>query len=268
MQPLVKLEHVSLSRGHEPILHDISWTVGRGENWALIGANGAGKSTLLNIIAGYLWPSAGTVAVMGEVFGQVDLRELRKSIGWVSISLGDWFAAHHGDNTVLQVVASGKDASIGVPYKNISKDTTDLSYQALRNVRLDDKASRPFSVLSQGERQRVLLARTHMAAFQLLILDEPCTGLDIPSRELLLDSIEELAQRQELSLIYVTHHVEELRSSFTHGLLLERGRVARRGALNTVITNESLSNAFGIAIEVQWDYGRPWVKVAHKEYSS
>ncbi len=263
MPPIIEINHVSLSRGPQKILHDISWTVQRGENWALIGANGAGKSTLLNVIAGYLWPTSGTVSVMGEIFGHVDLRELRKSIGWVGISLSDEFAAHHGDNTAVQVVASGKDAAIGILSKNMSDQTDAQSRQALRTVRMGDKADQPFSVLSQGERQRVLIARARMAAFHLLILDEPCTGLDIPSREILLDSIEELSGNPDLSVIYVTHHVEELRSAFSHGLLLQEGRIVRSGLLSTVITNESLSSAFGIPIEVQWDYGRPWVKVVH-----
>lgn len=264
MPAIAELQHVNFSRNSESILKDVSWIIEEGENWALIGANGSGKSTLLNMITGYLWPSSGSVAVMGQRFGQVDLRELRKAIGWVSIALGDWFYSHHGENTVLQVAVSGEDASIGAAFRNISPELRDRGLEALQSVRLEDKFDRPFRVLSQGERQRVLLARSRMAAFRLLILDEPCTGLDIPSRELLLEGVEQLTLRADLSVIYVTHHVEELRSGFTHALLLDHGQAVQQGPLSTVITNASLSTAFGVPIEVQWDHGRPWAKVTSR----
>ncbi|WP_053959145.1 ABC transporter ATP-binding protein [Sulfobacillus thermosulfidooxidans] len=266
MAPLIELDHINFSRNGQNILQDISWRVEPGQNWALIGANGSGKTTLLNIITGYLWPSSGHVRVLGHEYGHVDLREIRKTIGWVSVSLGDWFFSHHGDNTVLQVVASGRDSSIGVPYRNISDDTKAHATKALEAVRMADKAERVYRLLSQGERQRVLLARAYMASFRLLILDEPCTGLDIPSREMVLDSIEQLAHEGEIALLYVTHHVEELRNTFSHGLLLDHGRILQQGRLDHVITNQTLSDAFGMPIEVQWDHGRPWVKVIHSTY--
>ncbi|AUW93587.1 ABC transporter ATP-binding protein [Sulfobacillus sp. hq2] len=261
MPAIVELQHVHLSRNNEPLLHDISWRIEPGQNWALMGANGSGKSTLLNIITGYLWPSSGDVRVMGHAFGQVDLRELRKSIGWVSISLGDWFYSHHGDNTVLQVTVTGEDASIGAPFKGMRPEQRDKALEALKAVHMVDKADRPFRVLSQGERQRVLVARAYMANFQLLILDEPCTGLDIPSREVLLQGVAQLTQRAQSSVIYVTHHVEELVAGFTHGLLLDKGRILKSGTLSTVVTNDALSTAFQVPIEVQWDHGRPWARV-------
>ena len=262
MDPILELSQINFVRGGSGILRDISWTIGPDQHWALIGTNGSGKTTLLKIITGYLWPSSGQVRVLGHTFGQVDLRELRKQIGWVSVSLGDWFTSHHGDNTVLQVVASGQDASIGASYRNISRETETRARRALETVRLDSKAAQAYRLLSQGEKQRVLLARAWMASLRLLILDEPCSGLDIPSRELLLDGIEHLSHDSHINLIYVTHHVEELRDIFSHALLLANGRVLGRGTLEEIITDHSLTDAFGLPIEVQWDHGRPWVKVA------
>ena len=261
MAPIIQLDHVDFTRNGQYILQDISWQVEKGQNWALIGANGSGKTTLLNIITGYLWPSSGHVRVFGQTYGHVDLREIRKVIGWVSVSLGDWFFAHHGENTALQVVASGQDSSIGVAYRNISDQTQRKALDALEKVRMDDKKDREYRLLSQGERQRILVARAYMASFRLLILDEPCTGLDIPSREILLDSIEQLGEQSHITLLYVTHHVEELRNTFSHGLLLNQGRVRHQGQLKEIITSESLTDAFRMPIEVQWDHGRPWAKV-------
>ncbi len=262
MEPVIQLDQVNFSRDGSAILQDISWTVRPAQHWALIGANGSGKTTLLKIITGYLWPSSGQVQVLGHTFGHVDLRELRKQIGWVSVSLGEWFTSHHGDNTVLQVVASGQDSSIGVAYRNISQEIKHKARQALEVVRMDTKADRQYRLLSQGEKQRALLARASMTSFRLLILDEPCSGLDIPSRELLLDGIEHLSHNPRNTLIYVTHHVEELRDVLSHALLLANGRILDQGRLKEIITDRSLTDAFGLPIEVQWDHGRPWVKIA------
>ncbi len=268
MEPIIQLTDINFSQHGLPILQNISWEVNPEQHWAVIGANGSGKTTLLKIVTGYLWPSSGLVKVLGQSYGQVDLRETRKQIGWVSISLGDWFTAHHGDNTVLQVVASGQDSSIGVPYRNISEETRQRAVQALEKVRLDTKRDREYRLLSQGEKQRVLLARASMASFRLLILDEPCSGLDIPSRELFLDGIEHLAHESHSTLLYVTHHVEELRNIFSHALLMANGRVLGQGLLEEIITDHSLTAAFGMPIEVQWDRGRPWVKVARTTTST
>lgn len=258
-QVVIRLTGVDFERGERRILHAIDWEVARGQHWALVGTNGSGKSTLLNIVAGYLWASRGTVDVLGQRLGRVDVRVLRQSIGWVGVGLTEWFGTHHRRDRVRDVVASGAFASIGL-YREVPDSTRAEAQALMRRFGVEELADEPFGVLSQGEKQRVILSRAWMAHPLLLILDEPASGLDVVARERLLATVAEMgADASGPTLIYVTHHVEEVLPVFTHTLLLGRGEVAARGTTTEVLTSERLSSAFGVALEVVWRARRPWV---------
>ena len=206
MNSIIELQNISLHRGKTQILKDISWNIKKNEHWALIGPNGAGKTSLLKIISGNLWPSSGKVKVLGKEFGKTDLRELKKKIGWVSSFLTEKIPQNED---ILGIVISGKFASFGV-YEKITEKDRKKAKGLLKLMSCDYIIDRSFSVISQGEKQKVLIARALMAQPLILLLDEPCIGLDIKARESLLASISKLCRETETTIIYVTHHFEEI----------------------------------------------------------
>ena len=256
---LLAMLNVSVVRDQQRILKDVNWRIDRGQHWALVGPNGSGKTTLLNIINGNLWPTRGTVSVLGQSFGDVDLRDLRRRLGWVSQSLVERVVRYHGGDQALDVVLSGIDASIGL-YRMPGADDRARAAELLDQLGVQPLAGRPFGLLSQGERQRVLLARAWSNRPELLILDEPATGLDLVARESLLQGMSQLpADANAPSTIYVTHHIEEVLPWFSHALLLSQGEVVAQGEKREVLSDRPLSRAFGMNIEVVWRKARPWL---------
>jgi iron complex transport system ATP-binding protein len=233
-----------------PILEGIRWSIARGEHWALVGANGSGKSTLLSIVAGDLWPSVGVVRVLGEEYGRVDKRELRKRIGVVSSAL---FEALPNSDTGVEVAASGISAMIG-RLGPLEPADLERGRRALALVSATSTAPKPYGVLSQGEKQRVMIARALVNEPDLLILDEPCNGLDPVARERFLRDLGSLDRDANgPTQIHVTHHLEEVPSFVTHALVLAEGRVLKCGLVDDVFTPECLSAAFGAPCHVAVD---------------
>jgi iron complex transport system ATP-binding protein len=230
-----------------PILADISWRVEAGEHWALVGENGSGKSTLLSIVSGELWPSRGVARVLGEEYGRVDKRELKKRIGVVSASLG----AHlHGHDSAVEVASSGLDARIG-QLGPLSTAERARGLAALAAIGAAEYADKTYGVLSQGERQRVLIARALINQPALLILDEACAGLDPVAREHFIDDLGALARTLGgPTQIHVTHHIEEIPTFVTHALLLKGGTTLFAGPVDRALTSERLTAAFGVRCHV------------------
>ncbi|MDF2722097.1 MAG: molybdenum transporter ATP-binding protein [Paenibacillus sp.] len=256
---IIDIEHVTYRPSGVTLLNDVSWQVSRGEHWALLGLNGSGKTTLLNLINGYFWPAQGSVSVLGHRFGEVDLRELRKAIGWVSTSLQE--KLYVSDRT-QNIVISGKHASIGL-YDKTSDDDIGLARSLMEMLGCAHLWDREFRTSSQGEKQKLLIARALMAKPRILILDEPCNGLDLFSRERLLASIRDLAASEAApTLIYVTHHTEEILPVFTHALLLRRGEVVRSGLCEDVLTTATLSAFFESPVMLEKHNDRVYVRAA------
>ncbi|HWQ30122.1 MAG TPA: ABC transporter ATP-binding protein [Negativicutes bacterium] len=238
---IIEAKHVSVIRETKYILKDINWSVGDGEHWAILGLNGSGKTTLLDMLNGYTFPSKGEISVLGQTFGRYDWRELRKSIGWVSTALQERL---YVSETVEDIVLSGKFASIGL-YENTDSEDRDFARGLLSRLGCLELYGRIYQTLSQGEKQRVLIARGLMSSPKLLILDEPCTGLDIFAKEKLLSIIEKLSSEQDApTIIYVTHLTEEILPTFSHTLLLRRGEVHSAGETVSILTEDNLSDFF------------------------
>lgn len=250
---VIDVRDVTWNRDNKMILEQVSWEVKQGEHWCLLGLNGSGKTTLLNMINGYIWPTSGSVSVLGKKFGTFDLRELRKQIGWVSTSLQQRL---HGHETVQKIVLSGKFASIGL-YDNIEESDEDKALSLIKLLGCERLLGRTYDTLSQGERQRVLIGRALMASPKLLILDEPCTGLDIFARDQLLHMIQAIAREPDApTLIYVTHHIEEIMPCFNKTLLIKQGAVFSSGNTADQLTSAHLSEFFDSAIEVRQELGQ------------
>ena len=230
------------------ILHDVNWQVRRGQHWVILGANGSGKTSLLSALTGYLMPTAGEITVLGQTYGESDWRELRKKIGLVSSSIRQMMAE---EEPALATVASGKYAMIDF-WGELTRLEKIQARKLLRQVECEYLADRPWRVLSQGERQRVLIGRALMAKPRVLILDEPCAGLDPAARDHFLQFIERLGRRKTApTLVLVTHHVEEIEPVFSHVLILKQGAVLAAAAKSAALNSRLLSTAFGLPLRLK-----------------
>lgn len=251
---IAALEGVGIRRytTGQVILDAVDWSVRSGEHWALLGANGAGKTTILRLIGALMFPTVGTVEVLGHRLGSVDVRELRAVIGLVSGA-----QKVPQDATGHTVVLTGATGTVQPLWRKYDEAARERAHELLAELDCKELAERPFGVCSGGQRARILIARALMADPRLLLLDEPFNALDLPSREDLIDALHRLAlDRPELATVTVTHHLEELSPAIGHALLLRDGRVQARGPVDEVLTGERMTACFGRPIEVSRHEGR------------
>jgi iron complex transport system ATP-binding protein len=253
MTTVLEIADVTFRRDGKQIIDGISLTVNAGEHWALLGPNGAGKSTLLGFCAAVTFPTTGTVRVLGSQMGHTDLAVLRRAIGHVNPRHRLQYSL-----TVREVVLTGITATIDIPMRWApSQAEADRADAMLAAVGMTRKADAVWPTLSQGERGRTLIARALVSEPELLLLDEPTTGLDVAAREQLLETIDSLDQTHpEVASILVTHHLEELPTTTTHALLIADGRTVASGPARETITTDHVTAAFSYPITVGYDQGR------------
>jgi iron complex transport system ATP-binding protein len=250
---ILNVSGLCVSRGRTEILRGVDWRVRKGEHWVILGPNGCGKTSLLKSVTGYLSPSSGSIALLGRRYGETDWRDLRLKVGIVTSALQ---ASIPPAETALETVVSGRYAQLDL-WAHPTRAEAAEARRLLRFVGGAHLARREWTYLSQGERQRILIARSLMARPRLLILDEPCAGLDPVAREEFLWFVDALARRRAgPALVLVTHHAEEIMPAFTHALLLRGGRVFASGLKATVVSTRRLSGAFGARIRVRRARGR------------
>lgn len=245
---IIRVQGLQVNRYNARVLDGIDWTVRPNENWVILGPNGAGKTTLLSCLMAYVPPSKGTIDVLGARWGQYDWRKLRERVGIVSASL-----LHRipDAETALAVVVGGLHAQMGLRGAAMDDDARTEALAHLERVNAAHLQDRPWGVLSQGERQRVLIARALMPKPALLIVDEPCGGLDPVARETFVRHLDQLARDKDApSLVLVTHHIDEITPAFSHVLLLKDGRTYAAGLAAELINDETLSEVFGADLHI------------------
>ncbi len=246
--PLVEVKDLSIYRGERRILHGINWVIQPGEHWVILGPNGSGKTSLLAALTGYLFPTSGEIRVLGEIFGESDWRNLRCHVGIVSSSIQNQI---EDSERTLEMVTSGKKAIIN-SWKAPTSAERKEALEILKLVECQHLSKQPWSVLSQGERQRVLIGRALMAHPKILILDEPCAGLDPVARENFLQFIERLSKTAHPpAILFVTHHLEEIVPAFSQILMLRSGKLLASGSVKSCITSTLLTQLFGSPITVK-----------------
>ena len=245
---VIEAREVTLKRDRQIILQNFSWRVDQGQHWAILGPNGAGKTILMRILTGYLWPMSGTVDILGRRLGTVDLRVLRRSIGWVAKALEELTPP---DATVLEVILSGPEASLGLYTKPPAHRVNEAEAMA-EEYGLARLVNREFGLLSSGEKQRTLLARAVLSQPTLLFLDEPMANLDMGGRELFMALLEKLAKAPTApTIILTTHNTLEIGPSITHALLMKSGTVVADGPLAETMQPEPLGRAFDLPLKVE-----------------
>jgi len=250
------LDSVTLVRNGRAVLDGVSWTVGAGEHWVVLGRNGSGKSSLLSIASTWLHPSTGTVDVLGERIGRTDVRVLRRRVGVASAGMADRL---RGDLTPRDIVMTAKNAALEPWWHTYDEADRAQALRCLDRMGIAHLADRTFVTLSSGERQRVLLARTLMCDPGLLLFDEPTAGLDLAGREDLVHGLATLAASPDgPAIVLVTHHVEEIPDGFDRVLLLGEGSVTAVGRIDEVLDERSLSACFGARLGLEHRHGRWW----------
>jgi iron complex transport system ATP-binding protein len=250
---VVSLDNVTIwTPERKVILDNLSWQAETGQHWVILGPNGAGKTTLLSILGAERHPSQGEANVLGEVLGKTDMRAMRARIGRVDATQRklDWV-------TGQEAVLTGLSGSVWPRWQDWGNAEYDRALDLLTLMGCGEFAEREVKTLSAGERQRVRIARALIAEPELLLLDEPATGLDFPAREALLGAIDDLAiSRPQLPTIMVSHHLEDLPTSVTHVLLMRDGRVLASGLVDDILTSAYISECFGFPIDVHRFGGR------------
>ncbi|GIG25841.1 ABC transporter ATP-binding protein [Cellulomonas denverensis] len=255
MTDVLDLQDVSIRRGTTTILDGLSWRVREGERWVVLGRNGAGKTTMLQIAAGRMHPTSGTAELLGSRLGRVDVFELRPRIGLASAALAERIPGGEQVRDVVITAAYGVTGRWRETYEEVDEARAADLMAAFGVTHL---AQRFYGTLSEGERKRVQIARALMSDPELLLLDEPAAGLDLGGREELIGALAELAaDRKSPALVLVTHHVEEIPPGFTHLMLMKDGHVHAAGPIAEVLTDEQLSAAFDLPLQVE-RRGRRW----------
>ncbi len=254
MPAVLEFADVTVRRGQATLLDSISWRVDAEDRWVILGPNGAGKTTLLQIAGALIHPTSGVVGILEEVLGTVDVFELRPRIGLTSAALAERIP--RGER-VQDVVVSASYGVVGrwrEDYDSLDHERAD---RLLIEVGAKHLANRTFGTLSEGERKRVQIARSLMADPELLLLDEPAAGLDLGGREDLVSTLSTLAADPDSpAIVLVSHHVEEIPPGFTHALLMRDGRIMASGPIAQAITEDSLAETFGMALDLNIYDGR------------
>ncbi|WP_349515638.1 ABC transporter ATP-binding protein [Leuconostoc suionicum] len=243
---VLSMENVSFER-EKTILQNINWTLKKGENWVLMGLNGAGKTTLLSLLYGDYWATTGKINVLGETFGKTNVLELKKRIGLISTAIQSQFPEHH---LAQYIVLSGKFGTIGI-HNDFEQSDLNEAINLLEKLGGSELINKQYRVLSQGQRQLVLIARALLGNPELLILDEPCNGLDLFARESLLVQINKLAQLpNHPTLLFVSHYTEEILPIFQNVMLLKNGKIFAQGTRSEILTESLLSKFYPKPIKI------------------
>jgi iron complex transport system ATP-binding protein len=263
--PAFVLSAVHLVEQGSVVLHDLDWTAGRDERWVVLGPNGSGKTSILRLLSFVRAPSRGTVTVLGDTYGAIEVRRARRRIGLASSALlqqlRPTLSAH-------DAVLTGSDAALEPWWSTYDDAQHERADELLELVGCAGHGAQELATLSEGERKRVLVARVLMAAPELLLFDEPCAGLDLGGREAMVTVLADLARPDPPSalarpLVLVTHHLEEIPPGITHALLLRAGAVVTQGPVEETLTSTAVSDTFGVGVVVAHGTGRWFARIAH-----
>lgn len=258
MKKILDIKDLCFVADKQIILKDINWRVNEGERWVLLGANGAGKTSLLSTICAYNTPSSGTMTVADKTYSEYDWQKVRERIAIVSAHLNRQINANE---LVLETVVSGEYAMLNL-WGDVSKSVCNKAVAKLEEFKIAHLAASKWGTLSQGERQKVLIARAMMVNPYVIFLDEPCNGLDPIARSEFVGFMNEISRSKKVpAMVLATHHIEEIPPSFTHALVLKDGAVLASGKIAEIINSKTLSTAYGVKVKVFKKAGKFFLKI-------
>lgn len=254
-QPFLELNAASVEKNGHRILHGLNLRINIGEQTAIVGPNGSGKSTLIKLLTRQLYalePQEGPAPV--RIFGEDlwNVQELRSKMGIVSNQLQRDFLnnVRHGHLRGLDVVISGFFSSLSLfPHQIITDEMRVKTRDVLKQMESGYLAGYMLDEMSTGEVQRVLIARALVTEPQVLVLDEPTTGLDMVARKQCLEQVRKIAQNGT-TVILVTHHIDEIFPEIERVILLSEGKIAFDGSKNKIFNSENLSRVYGHPLDL------------------
>ncbi len=266
LQTVLQLDDVEFRRNRRVIISDVNLTVHAGEKWVLFGPNGIGKSTVVSMLATRTFPSNGKVFILGHQLGKYDVFKLRTRIGLASAALGRQLPDFEDP---LDAVVTGLSAVTGRWRDEYTEEEYARARALLRDFSVGYLEGKQMWRLSEGERTRVLIARALMGEPELLIMDEPTTGLDLGGREQVMRTLSRIGcESSNRAVLLVTHRLEEIPQGFDHIAIMGRkpvtveednpsaGTIIYSGPLEEGLTSERLSELFDMPIQVQHSHGR------------
>lgn len=253
---VVRTVDATVRRGDRNIVDHVTWSVETDQRWVLLGPNGAGKTSLIDLIATSAHPTSGTVEVLGQPLGLTDVFGLRPSIGVVSSRTTALIPERESVRDVVMTAGWSIAGRFREQYDDVD---VERATQLLDVMGIGHLAIRRFGTLSDGEQKRALVARALFPDPEMLLLDEPAAGLDLGSRESLVERLGALAADPDAPVqIMITHHVEEIPPGYTHALLMRDGRVLEQGQIDQVLTDENLTRTFDVPLSVRRVFNRYW----------
>lgn len=250
-KPIIKTRGLGLQLGLKYLLKDINWDIEEKSRWLVLGMNGSGKTTLLSILSGYQTYNHGEVFYKERMYSNEDIFGIRRKMGWISNSFFDQIYRHE---SVLDVLLAGFNGKYGVEEKLIDSKSILFIKELLKMMGLENCLNHEFCWLSKGEKQTVLIIRALLLNPEILVFDEPMTGLDILTRESIRRFIELIAERKQHTMIYVTHHFDEVSPMlFDKCMLLKYGSVYRQGTIEEIFQTKVISDFLGVQMNVTQD---------------
>ena len=254
--PVLSLRGVGRTMDGTKILRDVDWQVRPGQHWVVLGPNGSGKTTLARIASLRLHPTIGEVTVLGTELGRADIRPLLGRVGYAAAALADQLRP---ELSTSDVVMTAKNGALEPWWHTYDDADRAQAVESLDRVGIASLADQRFGACSSGEKQRVLIARALMTKPALLILDEPTAALDLGGREEFVATLDRLAAEPDAApMVLITHHVDEIASSFTHALLMANGTSTHAGPITTTLTEANLQATFGLQLRLEQRHGRWW----------
>ncbi len=254
MNTIIKTTDLACQSGRKYLINQINWQVEKGEHWIIFGLNGCGKTTLLSIVAGFKGQTEGELEVFGKNYTEDNIFSLRQKIGWVSSSFFDKYLSWE---SALSIVLSGVSGTLSMS-RAITDNDVKRALALLRQLRLGKKIDQPFALMSKGERQCVLIARALVSQPEILILDEPSTGLDIYAREYILTAVDDLARHTDMTIIYVTHYIEEILPSFDKTMLMKDGQIYAQGVTSDMLSDDLFTSFLNYPVHISRDIDGYW----------
>ena len=253
MTYVLNLSHVSLRRGDTQILSDVSWSTRPRQHWVIVGPNGAGKTTLARVASGRVSPNSGEVSV-----SDTDPAEVATRIGLASAAVAAKIVPTQSVLDTVRSAAWGLCVAHDEEYEEVDDQRASTLMEIFGVAHL---AQREFSTLSEGEAQRVLLARALMTDPEVLVLDEPTSGLDLGARELLIAALSEIMKGSKSpQIVLVTHQIEEIPDGVTHCAIMSQGQITHQGPIEDILTGVNLSQVYGMPLLAGRTDGRWWAR--------